>query len=102
ERSDRDELVALFTMVDATVAPCHSIKDIFEDVHYQARGNIASVEDEELGGPIRMQNVIGRFSNSNPRIRHAGPRLGSSNRQVLIDMLGFDETELSAAGYKFD
>lgn len=102
EQYDRDELVTLFTKVDATVAPCHSIKDIFEDEHYQARGNIASVEDEELGGPIRMQNVIGRFSDSNPRIRHAGPRLGSSNRQVLVEMLGFSEADLTAAGYTLD
>ena len=61
-----------------------------------------AVDDEELGGPIRMQNVVGRFSRTPGAVRHAGPRLGSSNREVLVDQLGFDEDELKAAGISID
>jgi hypothetical protein len=46
--------------------------------------------------------VVGKFSRTPGKIHHAGPILGSSNRQVLIDELGFDETELAEAGYKLD
>ena len=56
-RFDRDELLALFDRFDAAAAPCNSIAEIFEDPHYKARENIVAVEDGELGGPIRMQNV---------------------------------------------
>lgn len=98
-RFDRDDLIALLREADAAVAPCHNIAEIFEDPHYRERENIVAVDDAEIGGPLRMQNVVGRFSRTQPTIRHAGPPLGSSNREILVERLGFDAAELSAAGY---
>ena len=102
EKFDRDGLIDLFDEFDAAAAPCNSIAEIFKDPHYKARENIVSVEDEELGGPIRMQNVVGKLSRTPGAIRHAGPKLGSSNRSILIERLGFDEAELKAAGLPVD
>ena len=78
EKFDRDGLIDLFDEFDAAAAPCNSIAEIFKDPHYKARENIVSVEDEELGGPIRMQNVVGKLSRTPGAIRNAGPKLGSS------------------------
>lgn len=102
EKFGREELIELFDKFDATAAACNNVKEIFEDPHIQARENIVPVEDEELGGPIRMQNVVGRFSRTPGGIRHAGPKLGSSNRTVLMDELGFTEEELKEAGYEIE
>ena len=102
EKFDRDGLIDLFDEFDAAAAPCNSIAEIFKDPHYKARENIVSVEDEELGGPIRMQNVVGKLSRTPGAIRNAGPKLGSSNRSILINRLGFKEAELKAAGLPVD
>tara|TARA_Y100001934_G_scaffold249231_1_gene310513 strand:+ start:334 stop:1533 length:1200 start_codon:yes stop_codon:yes gene_type:complete len=102
EKFDRDALIALFDKFGAAVAPCNSIAEIFDDEHFKARENIVAVADDELGEPIRMQNVVGKLSRTPGEIRHAGPKLGSSNRDVLIDQLGFDEAELKAAGLPLD
>ena len=102
EKFDRDGLIDLFDEFDAAAAPCNSIAEIFKDPHYKARENIVSVEDEELGGPIRMQNVVGKLSRTPGAIRNAGPKLGSSNRSILINRLGFNEAELKAAGLPVD
>ncbi len=102
EKFDRDGLIDLFDKFDAAAAPCNSIAEIFKDPHYKARENIVSVEDEELGGPIRMQNVVGKLSRTPGAIRNAGPKLGSSNRSILINRLGFNEAELKAAGLPVD
>ena len=102
EKFDRDGLIDLFDEFDAAAAPCNSIAEIFKDPHYKARENIVSVEDEELGGPIRMQNVVGKLSRTPGAIRNAGPKLGSSNRSILINRLGFNEEELKAAGLPVD
>ena len=102
ETFDFDEVMRRFEAIGATAAPCYNVAEIFEDEHYKARENIVPVPDDELGGPIRMQNVVGKLSRNPGRIRHAGPPLGAHNREVLIDMLGFDEDELSRAGYDFD
>ena len=91
-----------FDEFDAAVPPCNSIAETFNDPFYKACENIVSAEDEELGGPIRMQNVVGKLSRTPGKIRHAGPKLGSSNREVLIDQLGFDEAKLKAAGLPVD
>ena len=96
---DREDLIAVFDKFAAAVAPCNNIAEIFEDPHFAARENIIAVEDEELGGPLRMQNVVGKFSRTPGEIRHAGPRLGQHNREVLVDMLGFEEDALESEGY---
>lgn len=98
DRFDRDDLIARLENRDGVVAPVNSIADIYADPHIVARGNIASVYDEELGRSVRMQNVVGRFSRTPARIRSSGPRLGQDNREILVERLGFDLAELVAAG----
>lgn len=98
ERLDLDELIRRFERHEAAVAPVNNVAQIFADPHYAARKNIAAVPDDELGGPLRMQNVVGNFSRTPGAIRRAGPRLGEHNREVLVEELGFSETELKDAG----
>ena len=97
---DRDTLIKLFDEFGAAVAACNNIAEIFEDPHFIARGNIVAVEDSELKGPLKMQNVVGNFSRTPGEIKHAGPKLGEHNREVLIDMLGFDPDMLENEGYE--
>lgn len=102
ERFDRADLLAQFVAVDATAAPVNTVADILADPHVQARGNIVTLQDAELGGPVRMQNVVGKLSRTPGGIDAAGPRLGQHNREVLIDRLGFTEADLAAAGISPD
>lgn len=94
---DYDEMLQRFLKADATVAPVNDIRQIYEDPHYQARENIVTVPDPELGS-VRFQNVVGKLSDTPGRVAHAGPRLGIHNREVLIGELGFTEDEIRAAG----
>jgi crotonobetainyl-CoA:carnitine CoA-transferase CaiB-like acyl-CoA transferase len=89
-----DELMEQFIKLEAAVAPVNDIAQVFDDPHFQARENIVTVLDEELGGPVRFQNVAGKLSATPGRVAHAGPRLGSSNEDILIGELGFSEEEL--------
>ena len=89
-----DELMTRFVACEAAAAPVNNIEQIFADDHFAARENIVTVDDDELGGPVRFQNVAGKLSATPGRVRHAGPRLGSSNREILVDELGFTEEEL--------
>ena len=98
ERFDRVDLLERFVALDATAAPVNTVADIMADPHVAARGNIVTLHDEELGGPLRMQNVVGKLSRTPGRIEAPGPRLGQHNREVLIDRLGYTEADLLAAG----
>jgi crotonobetainyl-CoA:carnitine CoA-transferase CaiB-like acyl-CoA transferase len=93
---DRDELMRRFVELEAAISPVNSVADVLQDEHVVARENIVSLPDEELGGPLRMQNVVGKLSRTPGAIRHTGPRLGEHNRDVLVDLLGFTEEELAA------
>jgi crotonobetainyl-CoA:carnitine CoA-transferase CaiB-like acyl-CoA transferase len=97
-RFNQDELIQRFIDHQAAIAPVNNIEEIMNDPHIRARENIVAVEDDELGGPLRMQNVVGKFSRTPGAIRHPGPRLGEHNYEVLVEMLGFDEAEVRAQG----
>lgn len=98
DRFDLVDLLARFETLDAAVAPAYNVAQTFDDPQFQARENVVAVPDEELGGKVRMQNVVGKLSRTPGRIRSAGPRLGEHNREVLIGRLGFTEEELVATG----
>jgi formyl-CoA transferase len=92
----------MFDKFGAPVAACNNIKEIFEDEHFKSRQNIFEVDDIELGGYLKMQNVVGKFSRTPGEIRHAGPQLGEHNFEVLVKMLGFSEEELKKEGYTIE
>jgi formyl-CoA transferase len=78
----RDEVVQAFTDAQAAVAPIYTAADIMADPQFAALGSILRIEDEELG-PIRMQNVPFRLSETPGRIRTTGPRLGEHTEEIL-------------------
>jgi crotonobetainyl-CoA:carnitine CoA-transferase CaiB-like acyl-CoA transferase len=102
EKFDFVDLFARFMEKHATLAPVNDIKQIFADVHIVARENLVSLEDRELGGRVRMQNVVGKLSRTPGSICNTGPRLGEHNRDILIAQLGYSERELREAGIAVD
>jgi crotonobetainyl-CoA:carnitine CoA-transferase CaiB-like acyl-CoA transferase len=98
ERYDLADVLERFDRHQAAVAPVNNIAQIFADPHFAARANIAAVEDEELGGPVRMQNVVGKFSRTPGAIAWAGPPIGAWNYEILVERLGYSIEEIRAAG----
>ena len=95
-----DEVLERFDEAEAPVGPAHDISGIFEDPQYEARENIVSVADDELG-PLRMQSPVPRLSRTPGRIDHAGPPKGAHNSEVygeLLDLTEDDLRELAEAG----
>ncbi len=101
-RFDRDQLMRRFVELEAAISPVNNVADVCADPHMAARENIVAIDDAELGGPLRMQNVVGKLSGTPGVIRHTGPRLGQHNRQVLVEQLGYDEATLRAQGIVLD
>ncbi len=94
---DQADIVERMVRHDAPGAPIFSVGDMLEDPHFAARDDIAELDDPDLGR-LRMQNVLGKLSDTPGSIGHAGPHLGSSNDAILIGELGFTGAELDAAG----
>ena len=88
-----DEVVSAFEQAEAAVAPIYDVADVLADPQYQALQSIVTVADPELG-PLKMQNVLFRLSETPGRIRTTGPRLGEHNAEVF-GRLGIDAEELA-------
>lgn len=79
---------------DVSFNRIYSIEDIFEDEHFKARDTIVTVDDSELG-PVRMQNVVPRFSRTPGCVWRAGPAQGEHNQEVFETELKIDKDNLS-------
>ncbi len=89
-----DEVLAAFEEHEGAIAPIYSIADIVEDDHFRARETITTVQHPQLG-PLQMQNVIPRLTETPGRIDHPGATLGEHNADVLGDELGLSAQELA-------
>ncbi|MCL6647917.1 MAG: CoA transferase, partial [Chloroflexi bacterium] len=96
---DLDEVLRKFEEAEAAVAPVYDIADIFRDPQYQALNSIITVPNEDLG-PVKMQNVLFRLSETPGRIRWAGRRLGRDNAEVYgeLGLTAEQLAELQAKG----
>ncbi|HYZ90958.1 MAG TPA: CoA transferase [Actinomycetota bacterium] len=90
----RDEALAIFERYHAALAPVYEVSEFFDDPHVAARGSLATVDDPDWG-PIRMQGVHPRMSETPGRIENAGPSaLGTDNAEVYGELgIGPDELE---------
>ena len=94
------DLIQLLWQNQVPASLVYSVKDAFEDPHYQARGSIVEVEDPVLG-KVKMQGIVPRFSLSPGCIRRLGPGLGQDNEEILQALVGLSVAkvqELKAAG----
>jgi len=87
------EVEAILLAAQVPVARAHSIADIFADPHYAARADIVAVDDPVIG-PVRMQGVYPRLSETPGRIRTGAPRLGEHNLDIYQGLLGLSEAEI--------
>lgn len=77
------------------VARIYTIKDIFEDPHYAARGMLTQVPSDELGS-VTLPAVVPRLTETPGAIRHAGRRTGQDTRSVLHDLAGLSDAEIES------
>ena len=91
---DLQVVLEQFEKAEAAIGPAYDIEQIFQDPQYQARADIIEVSDEDLG-PVKMTNAFPFMSETPAEIRHAGPRKGQHNRDILVGELGLSEQELA-------
>ncbi|MGW1022512.1 CaiB/BaiF CoA transferase family protein [Streptomyces sp. NPDC002577] len=92
-RHTRDEVLEAFAKAEAAVAPVQDVRDIMGDPQYAARETLTTVDDPELG-PLRMQNVLFRLTETPGAVRWAG-RPHGADTDALLRELGLTEQEIT-------
>lgn len=75
--------------------PVYSIADIFADPHYQARQDIITVADPQIG-PTAMPAVYPRLSHAPGQVYSPAPVPGQHNDEVYRELLGMEAGEVAA------
>lgn len=86
-------VLAAFEEAEAALGPVYDVRGVLADPQYAAIGTVATVDDDELG-PIKMQNVLFRLSETPGAIRWAGRPHGGDTDAVLHD-LGLSDDEIA-------
>ncbi|MFH8564429.1 CaiB/BaiF CoA transferase family protein [Streptomyces sp. NPDC017988] len=92
-RHTRAEVIEAFEKAEAAIAPVQDVRDVMTDPQYAALDTLTTVEDPELG-PLRMQNVLFRLSETPGAISWAGRPHGADTDAVLAE-LGLTEREIT-------
>jgi crotonobetainyl-CoA:carnitine CoA-transferase CaiB-like acyl-CoA transferase len=83
-----------FERAQAAVAPVYDVRGILADPQYAALGTVQTVDDHELG-PVKMQNVLFRLSETPGAIRFSGRPHGHDTDEVL-DEIGITAEQRAA------
>jgi crotonobetainyl-CoA:carnitine CoA-transferase CaiB-like acyl-CoA transferase len=89
------EVVDILDDAGVPAGPVQNMADIFQDPLFWERENIIEVQDPDIG-PVKMPNVIGKFSLTPGRVRSTAPRLGEHNDEVFRHLLGYSEEKIAA------
>ena len=89
-----DEVVAEFEKAQAAISRVYDVRGVIADPQYQALGTVTTVDDDELG-PVKMQNVLFRMSETPGEIRWPGRRHGADTDEVLAQV-GVTREQLAA------
>lgn len=91
---DADDVVALFEGTDVASGYVYDAAMMLDDPIFAEREAVISVDDEDIGGSLRMPGVVPRFTERPGSVRWAGPRLGQHTAEVLTELLGTAPEEL--------
>ena len=89
------EVTAAFEEADVAVAPVYGVADYVADPQVVHRDSVVTVPDEDLG-PMRMQNVPFRLSETHGEIRHTGRAMGADTDAILGDELNIAPEVIAA------
>lgn len=88
-----DELKAVCERTGVPISKIMSMQDIFADPQYAARHDIITRPDND-GTPVKMPGVFPVLTETPGEVKWAGPKLGSSNREVYGGLLGLSEEQI--------
>jgi len=89
----REEVLNRCLACEVPVGKLNSIADIFEDEHFQARGNLVKLEESGLGEVV-IPGVVPTLSATPGRITNLGPSLGNATYEIMRELLELSADEI--------
>ena len=90
-----DEVDEAFQKFGAPGTRVMSGADLMNDPHLLARDMVITVQDDELG-PVKMQGIVPKLTETPGQVDHTGQRLGESNELIYGGLLGMSKARMDA------
>jgi crotonobetainyl-CoA:carnitine CoA-transferase CaiB-like acyl-CoA transferase len=87
------EIISKLEGVRVPVGPIYSVEDMVKDPHYIARGMFETVEID--GEPLKIPAIMPKLSETPGRTDWPGVKIGEHNTEILGDLLGLSEEDLT-------
>lgn len=87
------EIQKILDNADVPATKIFNMKDIFLDPHFNARGMLINVEDEDIGN-VTLAGVVPKLSRTPGRIKWAGRRIGQDTETLLMKHLALTQDEI--------
>jgi crotonobetainyl-CoA:carnitine CoA-transferase CaiB-like acyl-CoA transferase len=91
-----NEAMAILEQARVPVGPIYNVADMLADPHFKSRGLFEDVSID--GVPLKIPAIMPKLSVTPGGTRWPGPTLGSHNAEILGDMLGLSEQQISHLG----
>ena len=92
---DKFEVMEILNDLDVPCGPVLSMKELAEESSLRTSGTVAEVDHPERGKYLTVGNPI-KLSDSAVEVK-ASPLLGEHTEEILEEVLGFDEGDISEA-----
>ena len=89
-----NECATVLAGAGVSVSRVYSVADIVADPLYNARENLVTVDDPDLG-PVRMPAVLPHLRSHPGRVWRTAPTLGQDNDDVFSNQLGLSQSEIA-------
>ncbi len=89
-----EEVEAAFDKYEAPGTPVMSGADLMVHPHLLARDMVITMPDPDLG-PVRMQGIVPKLSETPGHVDHVGQRIGESNDSVYAGVLGMSAEQIA-------
>jgi CoA:oxalate CoA-transferase len=89
-----DEIVELLGKADVPCSRLPSFAEVCNDPHLISRNMIIEVE-QTLSGKVKTPGSLFKLSKTPGNVSYPAPYLGEHNEEVLSEMLGYSEQEIS-------
>ncbi len=79
--------------------PCGIAKtteEIYNDPHWQSRGNFIKYHDETLGKEVEGFGFVPKLSGTPQKVWRGAPTLGQDTEVILSQLLGYSDSEIAA------
>ena len=86
-------ILAILEEARVPSGPIYNVEDMFRDEHFIKRGLFEQVEIN--GKPLKIPAILPKLARTPGGTQWPGPELGDHNREVLCDLLGLGDAEIT-------